>query len=178
MSKAVRKNRRPAGQEIKKDNKKHRSENGAFPPSPAPWYNFQHTHFNMGGFTPQVQNRVNIMTVLCLLCSLRDPAVHSTDKWKIQIFRKGRPYEIWQHEIPRQLGYLIKQDGCNQNEQPQNRESVKGKQVLCHVEKKSDHTKWKRSRVSKRSKPSDLVFPRSPDRRQFPSGQTGLSKRT
>ncbi len=42
-----------------------------------------------------------------------------------------------------ELGYLIKQDGRNQNEQPQNRESVKGKQVLCHVEKKSKQpSRW------------------------------------
>lgn len=85
------------------------------------------------------------MPVLCLLCSLRDPAVNSTDKWKIQIVRKGRPYKIWQHEMPRRLGCPIKRDGRNQNEQPQNQESVKGKQVLCHVEKRSDHTKLKRS---------------------------------
>lgn len=99
----------------------------------------------MGGFTPQSQNRANVMPVLCLLCSLRDPAVNSTDKWKIQIVRKGRPYKIWQHEMPRRLGCPIKRDGRNQNEQPQNHESVKGKQVLCHVEKRSDHTKLKRS---------------------------------
>ena len=99
----------------------------------------------MGGFTPQSQNRANVMPVLCLLCSLRDPAVNLTDKWKIQIVRKGRPYKIWQHEMPRRLGCPIKRDGRNQNEQPQNQESVKGKQVLCHVEKRSDHTKLKRS---------------------------------
>lgn len=145
MSKVVWKNRRTAGQETKKDNKKHHSENGVFPPFPTPWYNFQHTHFNMGGFTQQSQNRAKVMSGLCLLCSLRDPAVNSTDKWKIQIVRKGRPYEIWQHEMPRRLGCPIKRDGRNQNEQPQNHESVKGKQVLCHVEKRSDHTKLKRS---------------------------------
>lgn len=67
----------------------------------------------MGGFTQQSQNRAKVMSGLCLLCSLRDPAVNSTDKWKIQIVRKGRPYEIWQHEMPRRLGYPIKQDVCN-----------------------------------------------------------------
>ena len=97
----------------------------------------------MGGFTPQSQNRANVMPVICLLCSLRDPAVNLTDKWKIQIVRTGRPYKIWQHEMPRRLGCPIKRDGRNQNEQSQNHESVKGKQVLCHVEKRSDHTKLK-----------------------------------
>ena len=48
---------------------------------------------------------------------------------------KGRPYEIWQHEMPRRLGYPIKQDGRNQDEQPQNHGPDKGQQVLCHVEK-------------------------------------------
>ena len=50
--------------------------------------------FNMEGFTPQSQNRANVMPVRCLFCSLREPAVNSTDKWKIQISRKDRSYEI------------------------------------------------------------------------------------
>lgn len=50
--------------------------------------------FNMEGFTPQSQNRANVMPVHCLFCSLRDPTVNSTDKWKIQISRKARSYEM------------------------------------------------------------------------------------
>ena len=144
MGKAVRKNRRSAGEETKKTIKNIIQKMVLSRP-----FRLLDTTFNIHiltwGFTPQSQNRANVMPVICLLCSLRDPAVNLTDKWKIQIVRTGRPYKIWQHEMPRRLGCPIKRDGGNQNEQSQNHESVKGKQVLCHVEKRSDHTKLKRS---------------------------------
>ena len=41
----------------------------------------------------------------------------------------------WQREMSRRLGYPIKQDVRNQDEQPQNHGLDKGQQVLCHVEK-------------------------------------------
>ena len=98
----------------------------------------------MGGFTPQSQNRANVMPVLCLFYPLRDPTVDLTDKWEIQIVRKGRPYEIWQHEMPRRLGYPIKQDGRNQ-EQAQNHGPDKGTQVSCQIEKEERPYKIRRN---------------------------------